>query len=298
MTIRFDFVGDHRTLLGESPLWDGRAAKLWWVDIVAPRICRANADGGDLETWEAPSTVGSIVLAEKGLLAALADGFYAFDPGSGAFAPIARPDLDPGVRFNDGKADRQGRFLSGTMRDGSAEGAPGKLYRLEHDGSTSLIESGIAVSNALCFSPSGDTLYFADSLAKSIWAYDYDGSSGAVTRRRTLIDADTLGTIADGATVAADGTLWVALVQAQQLAHISPDGALIEKIDLPLPYPSCPAFGGADLATLFVTSISNSGGLFKSDHPNAGRILAITGHGATGLPESRCPLPLAVGANS
>jgi len=298
VTIAFDFVGDHRTLLGESPLWDGHAAKLWWADSVAPRICRANADGSELDTWAAPSTVGSIVLAENGLLAALSDGFYAFDPGSGTFSRIARPNPDPGVRFNDGKADRQGRFLSGTMRHGSTTGTPGKLYRLEHDGSTSLLESGIAVSNALCFSPSGDTLYFADSLAKSIWAYDYDGASGAVTGRRTLIDADTLGTFADGATVAADGTLWVALVQAQQLAHITPDGALIEKIDLPLPYPSCPAFGGADLATLFVTSISNSGGLFKSDHANAGRILKITGHGATGVPESRCPLPLAVGANA
>jgi len=292
VTLTIALVGERRNLLGESPLWDERCGKLWWVDSMARLICRADADGGGLETWPAPKMVGSIVLAEPGLLVALQDGFYAFDPERGEFDPIDLPEAgNAAVRFNDGKADRQGRFLAGTMRFGGDEGAPGKLYRLDRDGRSTVIETGIRVSNNLCFSPDGKTLYFADSLAMAVWAYDYDPGSGAATNRRTLFDTKALGSAPDGATVDATGNLWVALVQAQAIACISPNGELLSRIDLPIPFPSCPAFGGADLATLFVTSISDSGGALKTDHPDGGRLLAIRGHGATGLPEARCPIP-------
>lgn len=288
-----DFVGDHRARLGESPLWDARDGKLLWVDSMDRKIFRANADGGEREEWTAPSMVGSIALAETGVLAALQDGFYALDFATGRFDAIALPERDnTGVRFNDGKADRRGRFLSGTMGMGSASEPPGKLYRLEPDGTATLLETGIGVSNGLCFSPSGDTLYFADSIPCKVWAYDYDGKTGTVQNRRTLIDTTTLGSAPDGATVDASGDLWVALFQIDQLIRVSPQGQVLETINVPVRFPSCPAFGGSDLGTLYVTSISDAGAPFVSDHPDAGRTLAITGLGAHGIAEARC----AVGA--
>lgn len=290
MSPSFDFFGSRRNLLGESPLWDERTGSLYWVDSVGRQICRSGGDGVRVQIWEAPSSVGSIGLSESGLVAALDDGFYTLDLDSGAFSPVSLPERgNASVRFNDGKADRQGRFLAGTMRVGGASGAPAKLYRLERDGNATVLESGIQISNALCFSPSDDTLYFADSLQNCIWAYDYDGT---LADRRVLIDTAPLGSVPDGATVDSEGCLWVALVQAQKLARFSPTGELLLQLDVPLPLPSCPAFGGPDLDTLYVTTISDSHGLLRSDHPDAGRILTITGLGVRGLPEARCVLDL------
>jgi sugar lactone lactonase YvrE len=292
MDVRINFFGPWRNRLGESPLWDGEAGLLYWVDITAARICRAAPSGAGFETWTMPQMVGSIALAESGLLAALRDGFYALDLDHGAVSPIALPERDnPAVRFNDGKADRQGRFLAGTMNVGDADTAPGILYRLERDGSCSVLERDLTVSNGVCFSPSGDRLYFADTMQGLIWRYAYDVLTGEVADRQIFADTRTLGSMPDGATVDADGHLWVALVHAQRLARFAPDGRLVQTIDVPIPFPSCPAFGGEDLRTLFVTTIADSGRSLKSDHPDAGRLLAIDGLGVCGLPEARCRTP-------
>lgn len=285
MDYEVSFVREHRALLGESPLWDAGQGVLWWVDSMACLICQARPDGLDFRSWEAPSFVGSIGLADQGLVAALRDGFYLFDPDNGSFLPIILPEAgNEAVRFNDGKTDRQGRFLSGTMRHGGVEGAPGKLYRLGLDGNVDVLETEIAVSNAICFSPTGDTLYFADSVQRCIWAYDYD--SVTASNRRVLIDTAPLGSAPDGATVDSDGNLWVALVLTQQIGCFSSDGALLRLIEVPVPFPSCPAFGGENRSTLFITSISDSRGALVSDHPDAGRILRIDGLGVSGIAET------------
>jgi L-arabinonolactonase len=288
--VRIDFFGPWRNRLGESPLWDGEAGLLYWVDGVAARVCRAAPSGERFEAWSMPQTVGSIALAERGLVAALRDGFYALDvENQGVTSPIAVPERgNPAVRFNDGKADRQGRFLAGTMRVGDANTAPGLLYRLERDGSCSVLERDLVVPNALCFSPDGEQLYFGDTLQGLIWRYSYDILTGAVADRQLFADTRALGSLPDGATVDAEGHVWIALVQAQRLARFAPDGRLVQTVDLPIPFPSCPAFGGEDLRTLFVTTIADSGHRLRSDHPDAGRLLAIEGLGVPGLPEARC----------
>jgi L-arabinonolactonase len=291
-SIRIDFFGAARSQLGESPLWDARQRALYWVDTLQRRICRARWPERQCESWVLPKEVGSIALAENGLLAALRDGFYHVHlAGNGTVTPIALPEQgNQSVRFNDGKADRQGRFLAGTMRLGPAPGVPGVLYRLDPDGTCAPLERGIALSNALCFSPTGDRLYFADSLRNLIWRYDYDAHTGEVSDRQSFAETASLGSVPDGATVDAEGYLWVALPQAQRLARFAPDGSLAQMIPVPIPYPSCPAFGDDGLSTLFVTTIADSGHRLRTDHPDAGRVLAITGLGTQGLPEARCCL--------
>lgn len=290
MTPTIRFHGDRRNRLGESPLWDHRTSRLYWVDSIAPMICSSDAHGGHLCEWEMPLAVGSIALAERGLVAALADGFYAFDPRDGSCECIVRPDLgEPPVRFNDGKADRQGRFVSGTMRHDAAGSTAARLFRLDPDGSVTLLESGYALTNSICFSPDGGTMYFADSHEGLVRAYGYDISTGKPSNRRTLIETRALGSVPDGATVDAEGCLWIAMVQAQKLLRVSPAGEPLAEIATPMPYPACPAFGGTDLSTLYVTAIGSSGSLV-SDHPDAGRTIAITGLPAQGLPEAICRL--------
>ena len=282
------FFGDHRNKLGESAVWDQSRQCLWWVDSLAGLIHAAAADGTPLATFRQDQPVGSIGLSEDGLVAALADGFYRIDADTGAATPIAAVPADTTLRLNDGKADRAGRFLSGQMQVHNTGSDPSEasLWQLATDGATRLT-GGLKLTNAICFSPDGATLYFADSLEGVIRAHDYDGATGAIGPRRDLVDCQLFGSGPDGATVDADGNIWVALVLAQAVACISPGGALLRSIDLPIPYPACPAFGGPNLDILYVTTIADSGQRLKSDHPDAGRILAIGGLGTTGLPEGR-----------
>lgn len=276
-----------RDLLGESPLWDAGTQSLFWVDTRGRRVQRwCPQQGGALQHWDTPQDVGSIALAGPGrLLLALADGFALLDLPSGAVTPRAAVQHPkPPMRLNDGRCDREGRFVCGSMvlhrRD-----AEGSLYRLEHDGRVStLIAGGIAVSNAICFSPDGRRLYFADSLSGLIRSWDY-GRDGSLGNERVFADTRPQGSGPDGATVDANGCLWVALVMAARLACYAPDGRLLRLLDLPVPYPTCPAFGGPTLDTLYVTSIRDSGNVLRSDQPAAGALVQITGLGVCGLAE-------------
>lgn len=288
MTVEFRFVGDHVARIGESPVWDAARARLWWVDIVGRRICGAQADGSAFSDWHYDQPVGSIGLsADGGLVAALADGFYAIDGATGASSPIALPPgIAAPVRFNDGKTDRDGRFLAATMTERDMTARNGTLWRLDADGGVERIEQDFVLGNALCFSPDGRTLYFADSVDGTIRRYDYDRATGAVSNRSTLVDCRPHGSGPDGATVDAQGRLWVALVRAQKIGCFAPDGTLVRLLDVPLPFPSCVAFGGPALDTLYVTGISDSGWSLKADGPAAGRILAITGLDAAGIAET------------
>ncbi|WP_127107509.1 SMP-30/gluconolactonase/LRE family protein [Pararhodobacter zhoushanensis] len=285
MTIRIDLHSPQTALLGESPLWDVERQRLWWVDARAASIRCADADGTVLSDWTMPGQVGSIGLAQGGLIAALEDGFYHIDGQTGAAHCVARVTPPaPGLRLNDGKADRDGRFVSGHMHPGG--GTAGELWQLGLDGRVTQLETGLGITNALCVSPDGRQLYLADSMDGVIRRYDYDGAAGRLSNRIDLIDCRAQGSGPDGATVDSDGRLWVALVLAHKIACYAPDGSLLQLIDSPVQYPSCPAFGGAAMDTLFVTTIAHSGHSLISTSADAGRVMAIRGLGATGLPEA------------
>lgn len=286
--VRFDFIGSEVTRLGESPLWDWRSDRLWWVDTVDRRIAGCKIDGSEAQSWSYGQAVGSIGLAgSQDLIAALADGFYLIDGSNGDARPVDLPlGIVAPIRFNDGKADRDGCFLSATMTDRDLSASNGSLWRLNHDGSTALLETNFRLGNAICFSPCGEILYFADSLECSIRRYRYDRKSGAISEREHFIDTRPYGSAPDGATVDANGHLWVALIQAQKVGCFASDGQLLRLIDVPIPNPSCPTFGGPNLDVLFLTSISDSGWRTRTEGPAAGRILAIHGLDVTGINET------------
>ena len=292
MAPQVSIIGDSRCRLGESPVWDPDLQRLFWVDSVAPAVWSYDPATGVQVAIPAPDLVGSIVLGAPGtLIAGLRDAISRLDLASGTFSPILTP---PGLtaveRLNDGKTDRRGRFLTGSLVPAGVHPPPGKLFRFAPGRAPEVLVEGVEISNAICFSPSGDRLYFADSLRMAIWIYAYDPETGALGPRETLIDTTPLGSAPDGATVDAEGRVWVALVQAGQIACVSPEGRVEQCIDLPVPFPSCPAFGGEAMDTLYVTAIANSGGRLVSDHPDAGRLMAIEGLGAAGIAETRCRL--------
>ncbi len=286
MTLYIRCISDRPDLLGESPVWDADNGWLYWVDGVSRLVRRWEPARGTFREWQTPSMVGSVALDRgNSVVVGLADGIYSLDLDSGGLTPLMRPEpVDPLVRFNDGKTDRQGRFLCGSM--GIHADPRGTLWRIDAKGRSDSFAGGIRISNALCFSPDGATMYFADSLDRTIRAYPY-GADG-VGEPTTLVDTAQWNSGPDGATVDSDGCLWVCLIQVGKIARITPGGSLDRMIDAPVDLPSSVAFGGDGMATLFVTSIKDSGsGRAISKHPDGGRLFAIAGLGVHGIPEAR-----------
>jgi sugar lactone lactonase YvrE len=284
--MKIEIISAQRDDLGESPVWDGRTQTLYWIDSRRHRVHSLQPATGVARDWTMPHEIGSIALCESGrLLVALQTDVHFLDLSSGELTPLVRlTHPAERMRLNDGRTDRAGRFCLGSLVLGRHE-PHGVLYQLDAAGQVRELDRGFCVSNATCFSPDGRWMYFADSLAREIWRYRYDPVTGEAGPRETFIDTSGLNSGPDGATVDDQGRLWVALVLTGQLVCFTPDGQLERVVQLPVPYPTCPCFGGPDLQTLYVTSIRDSGNLLRSDHPDSGALLAISGLDARGLPE-------------
>lgn len=283
--------------LGEGPLWDERRSVLWWLDIKARRLHRTDpADAARDAAWPLPGVPGCLAHCEDGtLLVAMADGLARFDPASGTIsAPLPFETDLPGHRSNDGKAGPDGAFWVGTMPDPWQGRPTGGLWRLLPGSAPRRVLDRVGCPNALCWSPDRRTLYFADSRERRVMAYSFETATGSLGPGRVLFDLTAsypglpAAALPDGATVDASGCLWIAIWDGGCLLVISPAGELVRRLDLPTRRPTCPAFGGEGLATLFVTS-ARRGREAGTDAGSA--LLAITDTGARGLPEPRLAWP-------
>ncbi len=286
MAIAIDRIGDTKDRLGESPVWSAREGCLYWVDSLAGLLHRLHFESGRREAFAVPAPIGSFGLRRGGgVVLALRDGFYRYDLATASVTPLARlPISHPGIRLNDGKVDRQGRFVAGSMHMNLQPGeAPlGALYRLEPNGQVTRLAGEIITANGPCFSPDGRSLYLADSPRQVIWRFPYGDAPPAI--REPFIDLAPLGTAPDGATVDAEGHLWVALVRSGEIGRFDPAGRLVQRVRMPVRHPTSLNFGGPELDVLFVTSLSASHRL-ADPAPEAGGLFAVTGLGVTGLAE-------------
>lgn len=196
-----------------------------------------NDRGTEIKSWDVRQKIGSFALRQdgEGAVVALQHGVHLLDFASGELQLLHHPEADkPHNRLNDGKVDRQGRFLFGSM-DMREQEPSGVLYRLDGDLSLHVLKEGIIVSNAPCWSPGGETFYFADTWSGEIHAWDYDQASGNLSGERLFCKVDrSEGGAADGATVDSEGCLWNALVYAGKLVRYTPDGKVDRIIDMPV----------------------------------------------------------------
>jgi sugar lactone lactonase YvrE len=280
-------VVDAKNKLGEVPVWDVAEQALYWVDIEGELLQRHVPATGETRVWRMPERIGSFALREKGgLVCAFASGFAFYDLEREAVEWIARPDTNPRNRFNDGKCDRRGRFWAGTMDDRLTDHT-GALYRLDPDLTVRTLETGVGISNSLAWSPDDRTFYFADTIDRAIYAYDYDPPTGSIANRRVLADhADQPGN-PDGSTNDEKGFLWNAQWDGWRLVRFAPDGRVDRVVELPVQKPTSCMFGGPDLRTLYVTSaVWDLAGPALERQPWAGGLLALD-VGVRGLPEPR-----------
>jgi L-arabinonolactonase len=294
---------DGHNNLGEGPLWDVREQKLYWIDSLDRWIFRIDADGKNLDKWAVPNDIGSMALREGGgAVLALRNGFHAFDFATGKATLIHDPE--PGMddnRLNDGKVDRRGRFLAGSMHCPETEGA-GSLYRLDADLSCHKLDSGIICSNAPAFSPDGRTLYFADSPRRVIHAYDYDLDRGTVSNKRIFVSTEQDPGAPDGGTVDSEGYFWSAQIISGRIVRYAPDGKVDRIIEFPAALLTSVMFGGPDLDILYVTTMGKfspgvadflrehpvpAGKVVWPDEPGVGALFAVYGLGVRGIAEPR-----------
>ncbi len=250
-------VADIRAALGESPVWDADAQRLWWVDILGRRLWCLDTPHGTTRHWMLPDIVGSIALCADGHIAlALASGIYGFHPETGFLTSIATPEPDrPTNRLNDGKVGPDGAFWVGSMDDRPDKAPVAALYRIAPDGGVTKKIDGIIVSNGLAWSGDGRTLFHSDSRGPWIDAWDFDPLSGTIVNRRRIATLSEAEGRPDGAATAQDGTYWSCGVSAGCLNRFAPDGTLVARYRLPIAAPTMCAFGGPDLKTLFITSL-------------------------------------------
>lgn len=270
---------DQRALLGESPLWAPDESAVYWIDIRGQQLHRTTLTGPLTQTWDLPGPPGMIAHRRQGgLVIALPDGLYAFDPDSGGLEHLVSLESDrPENRANDGKPDVAGRLWLGTMHARDETIPSGTFYRITPSLNVTAIASGIQIPNGLAWSPDHKTMYRTDTASNVVHAYDFDAVSGEISNKRTFFhfDGPRTGGV-DGAAIDSAGGYWTALYGGGKVIRITPDGTLDMEITLPVSQPTMPAFGGEDMQTMFITSARQN--LTDNDmqvEPLAGALLML-----------------------
>jgi sugar lactone lactonase YvrE len=241
--------------LGEGALWDWRRGLLISVDIVGGRVLLSDPGDGSTRSVEVGQPVSAAMLrGERELLLAVRDGFMSLDLGTDVTTELVEVETDrPGNRMNDGACDARGRCFAGTMAFDRSPGA-GTLYRLDPDLSVHALVNGLSIPNGIGWSPSGELIYHVDTPTLGMDAYDFDEATGLPSERRRLVETDPAWGSPDGLAVDAEGGIWVAFWDGSAVRRFDPAGALTAAIELPVARPTRPAFGGADLDQLYVTT--------------------------------------------
>ena len=284
-----ELILDAKNDLGEGPTWSTREQALYWVDILGKRLHRLDPATGDTTSWDTEEMVGAAVERESGgFVLAQASGFYTWSSESGR-TPLVDPEADkPGNRFNDGAVDRQGRLWAGTMA--IKEGAPvGSLYRMDPDLSVTKMVSDVTVSNGLGWSPDDRIMYYCDTGARTIWAYEFDSSTGEIANQRAfaVVPDEPEEGGPDGLTVDAEGCVWSARWGGWKVVRYDPDGAVEREVAVPSARVTSAMFGGPDLDQLYLTTarIGFDPAVDVERQPHAGGVFALA-PGVKGLPET------------
>jgi sugar lactone lactonase YvrE len=288
MTDKVELVVDAHAKLAESPVWDDRTGRLYWVDLLGGIVHLTDVGTGTDDAIPIGQAIGAVGLCQDHhLVIAIEEGFGLLDPATGDFAVIAPVDPeDDTMRMNDGKVDPSGRFWAGSM-DFDGHAGAGALYRLEADRSVTRVFDGLAIPNGIDWSTDGGTMYFIDSGTGRVDRFDYNDADGNVSSRQTVVAIPPSQGLPDGMTLDADGYLWVALFDGWAVHRYAPDGRLERRIEVPAQQVTSVAFGGPGYDELYITTGQEGfppGG--RPDQPHAGGVFRCR-PGVHGRPVNR-----------
>jgi sugar lactone lactonase YvrE len=271
MTHTYEVAVRAEAALGEGPTWDADAQRLIWIDILGSRVHTYDPVSGRRTVMVTEQHVGAAKpRAGGGLVLNLRDGVGLHD--ADGFRWLHHEPV-PGRRANDAAVAPDGSLWAGTMRYDEAPGG-GTLSRLTPDGTANVVLDDVTVSNGTGWSPDGRLMYYIDSPTRRVDVFDFDGEQ--ITNRRQLAAIEDGAGFPDGLTVDADGCVWVALWDGGAVRRYTPSGELDRVVELPVLRPTACAFGGSDLADLYITTARTG---LDAPHPLSGSVLVIPGAG-------------------
>jgi sugar lactone lactonase YvrE len=282
-------IGDFTLSWGESLRWDDRGQRLYFVDCATHTLHWLDQGEPPLHSVKLPSMPAGVVLTDAGLLVVcLDDGLHVIDPDAGTSEMLAAYPEGMHGRANDANADGSGNLVTGTL---NVVPGPGASWWFSAVDGWRLLDDDFGNANGpLVLEIDGQsTLVFADTLARVVYAYPYDGRDGTIGKRRVFGDHGALGGAPDGATADTEGGVWSCVLGAGKIARFTSAG-LDRVVDVPMANPSDVTFGGSGLDRLFVTSIALNLEEDVAPATEAGWVLALDGLGVTGRPESRLHL--------
>jgi sugar lactone lactonase YvrE len=274
--VRIQFLGDSSMITkpvcvaptgdrcGEGVVFHAGHNAAYWTDINRFLIHRLSLSDHSVRTWffDEPVTALTLTGRDDVLAVVLSSQVILWEPASDTrHDAIFRLDASPKARLNEGRVDPAGSLWIGSMQNNvNPDGSPssidqkvGVLYRLAPDGSVTIHREDIAISNTLAWSPDWQRLYFADTLANTIWAYDFDAASGTIRNERPFLQGFSRG-LPDGSTVDSEGYLWNCRYYGGCIVRVAPDGQIDRVIEMPVQNITTCAFGDADRKTLYVTT--------------------------------------------
>jgi L-arabinonolactonase len=290
MTENFTPISPQRQAHAEGVIWDDLASLVRWTDIATSHLYAYDPITGAVSEATLPARLCCFALTHVPgvLLLALEKQLARYDTRDGTLHVLddIEPDLT-GMRANDGRCDRGGNFVFGTLNERGPE-KTASFWRYTHDGKLGrLALPKAAITNSICFSPDGGTMYFTDSPTRQIMACDYDAASGDVDRIRVFAEVGE-GVEPDGSTVDADGFLWNTEWGGSRVVRYAPDGRVDTVVTLPARQPSCVSFAGPALDRMVVTSASKGiDPKILESEPCNGAIFIGTPPRGRGLPEAR-----------
>ena len=276
-----EMIVNYECECGENPLWHPLEKKLYWVDIIKGRIFRYDPATGKHEMCYEDVPVGGFTIQKDGsLLLFRTKGEVVLWRNEKTITVIKEIPEERELRFNDVMADTEGRVFCGTY---SGRGIPGRLYRLDTDGSITKILDNIGCSNGMGFTLDHKQMYYTDSVARKIYIFDYDRKTGVISNQRVFVDVPAAEPgVPDGMTVDAEGYIWSARWDGWSLVRYNQQGVEDRRIRFPAGQVSSVIFGGNDYSDIYVTTAGASNK--AKNGPGAGALYRLR-LGIKGLPE-------------
>ena len=262
---------------GEGIFWNPSDGLVWWTDIEGRAIWSFDPESRRSQSFPMQDRVCCFApRARGGWIVAFADrvSLIDLDEGEEDVIHLFEP-TNAETRLNDGRTDRSGRFVLGGMNEASGA-ANSSVISIDTDLSVRTLFDGVSCANSTCFSPDGTTMFFADTPDREIVAFDYDGASGEVSNRRVHGNFSQEPGLPDGSCVDAEGGVWNAEWEGRRVVRVAPDGRIDRIIDVPVWKPTCCAFGGPDLDTLYITTsrLMSSSDVLERE-PDSGGLFAV-----------------------
>ena len=287
--MRAELAWDAGCRLGEGIVWNADDASVTFVDVLGQAVLAFTPASGLTRRWPVAQKLGWVLpRAAGGWIAGFAEGPHALVLEPEVVATPLHRLHPPGsaLRLNDAKADAQGRIWFGTLHHGHEQQPDGRFYRWAPGGAPEEVDAGWHVTNGPAFALDGRTLWHTDSVLATVFAYDLADDGSVSNKRPWLRFADGEG-FPDGMTVDADGHLWIAHWAGGCVTQRDAQtGRVLRRIALPVPNVTNLAFGGPDLADLYVTTAR--AGLSPSERaaaPLSGALFVVRGAGRGRLPE-------------